>query len=290
MEQVIEKEIALPRLWVQLGTVHWADVEYYSSSLSGYYLCQRLSDGHPAMKVGNFAAAEVFPRVRSVSFLPPDCSVQLYPVKTPFRALNCIFEREFFESTTEIDPDQWNEHIDVFATIRNRRLEAMMQQIYAELMQPGFGHGLLIEATSTMMLVEMARYGRARLGKMEGGNGDEQGLAPWQLRRIRERVQASLEIGYPDLGELARLCGISESHLMRTFKASTGWQVHKYIAEERLNAAKMLLAVDTLSLKAIAARLGFCSSAYFATAFRRMTGMTPAEFRRRSSAPAAGSA
>jgi AraC family transcriptional regulator len=289
MEQVIEKEIALPRLWVQLGTVHWEDVEDYNSSLSGYYLCQRLSDGHPAMKVGNFAAAEVFPRVRSVSFLPPDCSVQLYPVKTPFRMLNCIFDRDFFESTTEIAPGQWSEHIDVFATIRNRRLEAMMQQIYAELTQPGFGHGLLIEATSTMMLVEMARYGRARLGKVQE-DAAEQGLAPWQLRRIRERVQASLEIGYPDLGELARLCGISESHLMRTFKASTGWQVHKYIAEERLTAAKMLLAQDALGLKEIAARLGFGSSAYFATAFRRMTGMTPTEFRRRARAPEAGNA
>ena len=290
MEQIIEKEIALSKVSVQLGTVRWVTVEEFSSALPGYCVCQRLSDGHSAMKIGNLATGEAFPRVRSVGLMPPDCSVQLYPMEKPFRALACVFEKAFFESTTEIYPGRWDEDTDAFVTIQNKRLEAMMQQIHAELVQPGFAYNLLIEATSTMILVEMARYGRQRLGKANAENGGGQGLAPWQLRRIRERVQASLEMGYPSLSELSRLCRISQSHLMRTFKASTGWQTHNYIAEERLNAAKRMLAEDEFSLKEISARLGFCSPAYFATAFRRMTGMTPTDFRRRACAPEMGSA
>lgn len=286
MEQVIEKKVVLSRVSVQLATVKWATSEEFSPQFSGYYnICQRLSDDHSPLRIGNLPTREAFPRVRSVGFLPPDCSVQLYPMDRPFRALNCIFDKDFFEETTQIHQKHWDEHTSALVSIKDRRLEMMMQEIYGEMVQPGFAHDLLIEAASTMILVEMARYGR-RLGNVSGQSGAGQGLAPWQLRRIHERIEASLEIGYPSLDELARICGISQSHLMRTFKVSTGWQIHKYIAEERMRAAKLMLAKDQLHSKEISARLGFSSPAYFATAFLRMTGMTPTDYRRQARANA----
>ena len=100
------------------------------------------------------------------------------------------------------------------------------------------------------------------------------------MRRIQERIQAAPEIGnYPVLAELASLCGISQGHLARSFRAATGWPLHRFIAEERLKAAKEMLAEDHLSCGQIAVRLGFRSTAYFSAAFRRMTGKTPSAFR-----------
>jgi AraC family transcriptional regulator len=132
-----------------------------------------------------------------------------------------------------------------------------------------------------MILVEMARYFR-QLAEPRGAAGH--GLAPWQIRRIEQRIEAAELRGYPALAELAELAGISQSHLMRGFKASTGWPIHKFIAEERLRAAKQLLAREELNSKEIAGRLGFRNPAYFATAFRRMTGKTPSEYRREARA------
>jgi len=281
MQPLIEKEIAFPKVLVQLATIRWSAMEEIVPRHSGYQICQRLSDDHSAIRIGNLAAREAFPRVRSVGFLPPDFSVQLYPVDRPFRALNCAFERAFFEETTQIQQRHWDEHTGALVSIKDRRLETMMQEIYAELVKPGFAHDLLIEAASTMILVEMARYGR-RLGKANEQSAAGRGLAPWQLRRIHERLKASLEIGYPSVGELAQVCGISQGHLMRNFKVSTGWQIHKYVAEKRLKSAKQMLAEDQISVKEISARLGFQSPAYFATAFRRMTGKTPMEYRRQA--------
>lgn len=111
-------------------------------------------------------------------------------------------------------------------------------------------------------------------------------MAPWQLRRIEERIQASLELGYPDSSELANLCGVSQGHLARAFKASTGWQIHRYIAEQRLDAAKTMLAEERVSCEEVSLRLGFTSAGYFSTAFRRMTGKTPREFRKQALAAA----
>ena len=137
------------------------------------------------------------------------------------------------------------------------------------MVQPGFASTLLIESVSNMIMVEMARYGR-RLGQSRTPSRS-QGLAPWQLRRIQERIEGSLELGYPNIEELARICSISLSHLMRSFKKSTGWPIHKYVAEERLQMAKAMLENSQINLTEIASHLRFRSPAYFSTAFRRMT-------------------
>jgi len=278
MEHKIEKDESFAHVRVQLATVKWGPSGEVRPPHSDYFLCQRLSENHSPLRIGDIAAREAFPRVRSVGFLPPGCPVRLFPFEAPFRVLNCIFEKDFFERTTEITLDQWNAHTASLVAIKNKRLEILMQEIYAEMMQPGFAHALLIEAASTMVLIELARYAK-QLERKNPKFGTSLALAPWQLRRIQERIQASLELGYPNLSELADICGISQSHLMRTFKASTGWQIHKYIAEERLNAAKRMLAEDQINSKEISAKLGFRSPAYFATAFRRMTGKTPSEYR-----------
>jgi len=280
MEQVIEQKISLPDVSVQIGDSNWENVWEFSPA-SGYYVCQRLSDEHSGlrMKVGNSVAGDAFTRARSVGLVPWGCPVRLYPAEGSFRALSCIFEKDFFESETEIQLEQWAEHAGALMSIKSKRVEVMMQQIYAELVEPAFASDLAIEAASTLILVEMARYERG-LGTPSPKYRAR--LAPWQIRRINDRIEASLEIGFPSVAELARLCGISQSHLMRTFKGSTGWQIHKYIAEERLKAAKSMLLEDQLSVNEVSARLGFCSPAYFSTAFRRMCGVTPKEFRRQA--------
>jgi len=287
MEQLIERTISLPRVDVHLATIRWDTAEDHVPMETSYCVCQRLSDNHAPLRIGNVNAREAFPRVRSVGFLPPGCAVRLYPVDGPFRVLNCAFEKAYFEEVAGLGQEQWEEYTHALVSIRDRRLELMMQEIYAELVQPDFAHEMLIEAASMMILVEMARFGR-RLGQGRRGGASGQGLAPWQLRRIHDRLDASLEIGYPTLDELAKLCGISQSHLMRTFKTATGWPIHKYVAEERLEAAKRMLAEGHLNAKEIAGRLGFRSPAYFATAFRKMTSKTPSEYRRETRATKIG--
>ncbi len=277
MEHKVEIEIALSNVLVQLATVSWKGIEEAPPSF-GYTLSQRLSDHHSPLRIGNLSAPEVLPRVHSVGFLPPGRSVRLFPVENPLRVLYCMFDKDFFERTTGIAQQQWDEQLGSLVAIKNRRLEILMQEIYAELIQPDFGYALVIEAASTMILMELARYSRL-LDRKKSKHGDSSTLAPWQLRRIQERIHASLELGYPSLADLADLCGISQGHLARTFKASTGWQIHKYIAEERLRAAKTMLADAQLSCEEVSMRLGFKSPAYFSTAFRRMTGKTPSEYR-----------
>ncbi|WP_317931116.1 AraC family transcriptional regulator [Halioxenophilus sp. WMMB6] len=278
MEQTTEKCIVLPNVTVELATINWEGVED-TPGYEGYVLSQRLSDNHAPLRIGNVTIPEVMPRVRSVGLLPPGHPLRLFPVESPLKVIYCFFDIDFFESTTGVSHEIWEAHTAALVLMRNQRLEVLMQEIHSELEQPGFGSELLIESVTNIMLVELARYIRELQFKDEKKR-DGMALAPWQLRRIQERIQASAELGYPGLAELAELCNISQGHLARSFKASTGWQIHKYIAEERLNDAKRLLAQAPLSCEEIAVQLGFKSAAYFSTAFRRMTGKSPTEFRR----------
>ncbi|MFA7603038.1 MAG: AraC family transcriptional regulator [Novosphingobium sp.] len=204
----------------------------------------------------------------------------MQPLGEPLRTLNCWFDRDAFEAATGIDEPGWIDRAGEFLPVSNRNLETMMRRIHLEIAQPGFGSEQMIEAASTMILVEMARLGR----KPRDAATIAAGLAPWQMRRVRERISASLEQGYPRILELAGLCGVSRSHFMRMFKASTGQPVQGYIAAERLSAARRLLREDGHSVKEIAAILGFSSAGHFTNAFRRDAQITPSQFRRYSRA------
>jgi len=56
----------------------------------------------------------------------------------------------------------------------------------------------------------------------------------------------------------------------------------RYVSRRRLAAAKKMIAVGKLPLSEIAFRSGFSSQASFTRAFRRVTNMTPGEFRHRT--------
>lgn len=100
--------------------------------------------------------------------------------------------------------------------------------------------------------------------------------------RIREVVQLVRE--HPgdnySLRQLARRVHVSLSHFKRVFKAETGLAPREFILQAKIDAAKRSLRDGDASVTRIAMELGFVSSQYFATVFRRMTGTTPTVYRR----------
>ena len=65
----------------------------------------------------------------------------------------------------------WSAPVDdqELVAIRNKRLEILMQEIHAELLQPGICHELLIEGATAMMAAELARH-VTRLERIVGLN------------------------------------------------------------------------------------------------------------------------
>jgi AraC family transcriptional regulator len=106
------------------------------------------------------------------------------------------------------------------------------------------------------------------------------GLSPKVLARAIERLRSDSDADV-SLDALASDAGLSRSHFCRAFKESTGLSPHAWLRQHRLEQAmKMLRDADT-SIAMVAAELGYASQTAFAAAFRRLSGETPSDWRRR---------
>ena len=101
-------------------------------------------------------------------------------------------------------------------------------------------------------------------------------------RRLR-RVLAYVEEHLADditVADLANVACLSVFHFTRAFAAAMGVPPHRYVSRRRLESAKAMIATGRASLSEIAHDCRFSSQSSFTRAFRRATGMTPAEYRR----------
>jgi AraC-like DNA-binding protein len=75
---------------------------------------------------------------------------------------------------------------------------------------------------------------------------------------------------------------ISGAYAARLFKRSTGLGIREYAKNKRLSAAAEFVTTTDLSVKAIAAELGYRSPPDFTRSFREQFHLSPTEFRRRA--------
>jgi AraC family transcriptional regulator len=105
------------------------------------------------------------------------------------------------------------------------------------------------------------------------------GLADWQVKRVTTymREHLSEEIG---LEELATLAGLSRFHFCTAFRRATGHSPHAWLVLQRIAESRQLLALPELPVTEIALAVGYQTPSAFTAAFRKVTGMTPSDYRR----------
>ena len=81
------------------------------------------------------------------------------------------------------------------------------------------------------------------------------------------------------LKDLAKLCRLSESQLLRQFKRSTGMTPYAWLARLRLEQALVLLKSGKLSTQ-VAYKVGFFDQAHFVNAFRQAYGISPTQIQK----------
>ncbi len=78
---------------------------------------------------------------------------------------------------------------------------------------------------------------------------------------------------------VARQFNISPNHLSRLFQTHGSMTFSNYLTHVRINRSKFLLCNYDLKLDDIAARCGFRDTPYFCRVFKRISKVTPAEYR-----------
>ncbi|RYG64161.1 AraC family transcriptional regulator, partial [bacterium] len=117
-------------------------------------------------------------------------------------------------------------------------------------------------------------------GRREPENGSNQGLTPWQLRRVVEYLNAHLSSRI-ELAQLTSIAGLSQSHFSRAFKTSTGKSPYQWQLDARIQRAQALMIKDPFAtLDEVAEATGFADAAHFGRTFRKNLGVAPGAWRK----------
>jgi transcriptional regulator GlxA family with amidase domain len=98
------------------------------------------------------------------------------------------------------------------------------------------------------------------------------------------RMQLRIEAGFAEalsVRGLAAEAGLSERSLLRRFKAATGLAPLAYLQHTRIQAARQRLESGPDPVEAIAYEVGYEDATAFRKVFRKLTGLTPSDYRRR---------
>jgi len=102
-----------------------------------------------------------------------------------------------------------------------------------------------------------------------------------QLEQLLQEVRAHPEHPWRVAG-LAQALALPVDRFTRRFHAQVGCAPRTYLLRTRLEAAKALLRMSSLSITAIASRLGFCDIYHFSKRFRQHVGCAPSAYRGRT--------
>jgi AraC family transcriptional activator of pobA len=118
-------------------------------------------------------------------------------------------------------------------------------------------------------------------GGMTTAASEVHGRAEWELIRALRVLVERYYAEHRPVARFAHELGISESSLNRLCRRLTGNTTSDLIQQRLVLQARRELLYERGTIGSIANNLGFADPAYFSRFFRRHSGVSPAEFRRR---------
>lgn len=132
---------------------------------------------------------------------------------------------------------------------------------------------------------DMERLGSLWLSQQEKKLENSQGRSKNAAEIINDTVDfilANLDSEELSVIALANRTFLHEDYLNRIFKREKQMSINQYIIQERMKLAAKLLHNATLRASVIANHVGYSNYSYFVSAFKKVYGQTPAQYRRKS--------
>ncbi len=101
-----------------------------------------------------------------------------------------------------------------------------------------------------------------------------------ELSALRKKMAAAPE-ELPNIDTICAQIGMSRSSLQKNYSTFFGNSVFDDLIHFRIEKAKSLLSETSLTIGEIAEKCGYSSESYFMKQFKKLTGSTPTEFRKK---------
>lgn len=103
-----------------------------------------------------------------------------------------------------------------------------------------------------------------------------------RLRLVREKIEKYILDHYDQdlsMQGVAQVMNYSETHFCRLFKQCFKVNFSAYLNDFRIRQAKQMLLDTNYTAKEVALACGYQDNSYFIRVFKRVTGMTPVDYR-----------
>jgi len=141
-------------------------------------------------------------------------------------------------------------------------------RMYREFRERDELSALVLESISTELLIAASRQVKQRPERQ----------SPAWLQTVKEFLRENFAEP-PRLNEIAAAVDIHPTHLARVFRQFEHCTVGDYIRQLRIEFARERILGSNDPLVEIALAAGFADQTHFTRSFKRITGMTPTEFR-----------
>jgi AraC-like DNA-binding protein len=159
---------------------------------------------------------------------------------------------------------------------RAASLRWILEELLAERTSTVPGSSIASAQLAQLLFVQILRAYLASGEELPAGwlraTGDERLVRA--LRLIHEEPGRTWR-----LAELAKAAGMSRTRFAVAFSAAAGVAPLTYLTEWRMRLAERRLREDEVTVAELAASLGYASESAFSTAFKRVTGRAPRDYR-----------
>jgi AraC-like DNA-binding protein len=149
----------------------------------------------------------------------------------------------------------------------------IFQNIYIEFSNQEIGHTVRINQLIDELFILLAR----QLTRQNNSRRD----FPQTFLKLEQALRENLSHQWT-LEEMAALVGLGNTAFSEKVKNYTGFSPLNYLINIRITEAIKLLKRPNVHVTDIALDVGFYSSQHFATTFKKLTGYTPSEFRKKN--------
>jgi len=150
---------------------------------------------------------------------------------------------------------------------------AILHNIEQELFRQEIGYCTRVNQLVDELFIVMARQSTRQCASRRD--------FPQTFMKFEQTVRENLAHQWT-VDEMASLIGLGTTAFTEKVKSYTGFSPQHYLINMRISEAIRLLRCDNVNVTDIALDTGFYSSQHFSTTFKKMTGYTPGEFRKKT--------
>ncbi len=154
----------------------------------------------------------------------------------------------------------------------NQTIIPTLEAIYDELLRYTLPDNTILESYLRIMLRKMRR---------EFSSPKPTRMFPKPFLELNRYIEEKMHLPI-QISDMARTVHLSTSHFCTAFKKHYGTTPMRYLTEQRLSRALILLEDQSMTIKEIACKVGYDDPLYFSRLFRKYSGKSPKQHREKS--------